>query len=299
MIWQVLDRYSYDGPLTGHGYDLRCFQKQVLTFLLNVDPLAKKSLCLYDDLGQLGKNDLIDLIVARYGSILLEDGVEKAVLEKIRNAYTNEARFRKDRVILFNLTRESPLYDSKEFSQLLETISDGSFLEGGWDGVFPWVIVFGNKPILYTATTAALGGRILFYKLNSQEHRLVFDRDLAKKVAALAANAADISLITDESSSTGRDPKVIAFERTFESSGTRGRKAQYIEYTDLIDHLVNSYSTLFKGYRKWGKKPKVGIEGWVYEKTAFHKFFLDNFEGKIHFSEPGGVWTYYVKAKKA
>ena len=97
MIWQVLDRYSYDGPLSGHGYDLRCFQKQVLTFLQNLDPLAKKSLCLYDDLGQLGKNDLIDLIVARHGSILLEDGVEKAVLEKIRNAYTNEARFRKDR----------------------------------------------------------------------------------------------------------------------------------------------------------------------------------------------------------
>ena len=43
----------------------------------------------------------------------------------------------------------------------------------------------------------------------------------------------------------------------------------------------------------------MGEEGLVYEKTAFHTFFLANFKGKIDFSNPGNNWTYHIKPKKA
>ena len=219
---QVLDSYAYDGPALICGNIVRLFQKQVPTAIKNLEPLAKKSICAYDDKGQLGKSDLVDLLVQHFDALMFEHGDEKAVLAEIKDAYANKAEFRKWRVIIFNLTRESPLYDSKAFAQLQETISDGSFL-GEWDGVFPWVFVFGNRPITYTATTAALGGRILFYKLHSVNHNLVFDRDIAKKIAAIASTAADISTITDESSSTGT--RTARLSRSSAPSSPPGQRA--------------------------------------------------------------------------
>ena len=91
-----------------------------------------------------------------------------------------------------------------------------------------------------------------------------WNRDIAKKVAAIASTAADISAITDESSSTGKDRKVVAFERIFEPSGAKGRFTPKMEYTAVIDQLIDTYPTLFNEYRKWGKKPKVGGEDYVY-----------------------------------
>ena len=71
-----------------------------------------------------------------------------------------------------------------------------------------------------------------------------------------------------------------------------------MEYTAVIDQLIDTYPTLFNEYRKWGKTPKTGSEAYVYEKTVFHKFILDNFKGKFEISDAGGNWTYYIKAKK-
>ena len=258
-----------------------------------LSPPAKKTINGYDDLGQLGKSDLIDVLVREFDAVLFEVGDEKTVCQGIRDKFAESKMFRTHRVIIFNLTRESSLYASKAFSQLLERITDGSILEGGWGEDFPWVFVWGNRPITYTATTAANGGRILFYKLHSTEFKLVFDRDLAKKVEARACVAASISTITDESSSTGIDRHVIAFDKTFEPSD-KGR----FEYDDVIDTLITSYPSLFDAYRKHGKKPKTGEEGYVYEKAKFHKFITSlPHSPPIKFSISANIYVYRLKAK--
>jgi len=263
-----------------------------------LNPLPKKTICIYDDLGQLGKSDLADLMMQKFDAILFEKADEKDVFSAIRAKFDQECEgFCKWRVIIFNLTRESPLYDSVEFTQLLEKITDGSFMKAGWDGEYPWVIVLGNRPIMYTATTAANGGRIVFLKLDSIDHKLVFDRHLDLKIQSLAATAQNISTITDESAKSGKDPKVIAFEKTFEPSGPKGRQSASMVYTQLIDQLIDMYPTLFKEYRTFGKKPKVGGEDYVYQKQKFHEqFMVANFKN-IQFSGTQGYYSYYIKKK--
>ena len=303
-VWQVLDKYEYDGPSLICGHDPRLFQKQVFTLIKYLKRLAKKTVCIYDDKGQVGKSDFIDVIVSLFAALVFDDGNEKAVLDAIRDAFANSREFRKQRIIIFNLTRESPLYACKLFSQLLEKITDGSFLGGGgWEERFPWVFVIGNWPITHTATTASNGGRILFYKLNSETHKLVFAKDLAKKVAALSEKADGISAVTDEAAETGEDAKVIAFKRIFERSGDKAT-GDYLEYDEVINLLADRYPKLFNEYRKWGKVPGKKKEGkadedWVYQKTPFHNFFLTNFAGKIEFSNQSQNWAYHVKVKKA
>ena len=264
----------------------------------NLDAPPKKAINPYDDLGQLGKSDSIDMLVSEFDALLLEVGDEPTVKQMIREKFAHSKTFRKWRVIIFNLTRESPLYDSKAFSQLLEKITDGSIIDGGWGEEWPFVFVFGNRPITYTATTAANGGRILFYKLHSTNFNLVFDRDLAKKVGSLAAVARNISTITDESSSTGKDPKRIAFERTFESTfkDKKTKGCTGIEYKPLINMLIDLYPTLFNEYRHYGKKPKTGGEDYVYKKEPFHEFITSNLEW-VKFTYSGLIYKYQIKSK--
>jgi len=71
-----------------------------------------------------------------------------------------------------------------------------------------------------------------------------------------------------------------------------------IEYDDVINILIASYPSLFEEYRKYGKKPKSGETGYVYEKAKIHKFItsLPN-SPPIKFSTSANIHVYKLKTK--
>ena len=301
---QVLDKFEYDGPVEVDGHPVRPFQMQPYTFIKHIPAPAKVTINIYDDKGQLGKNVIIDLLMRDFGALVFDHGDVAKIKSKIEEAIEDEDSrlFRKWRVIIFNLSRDSLLYKDKAFVQLLEAIQDGTILgDTTWDGDYPRLWVFGNEPITFQGATA---GRTLFYKLNSSTHTLVFDRHLAGQVTSLGNVQEDMAKVTDEAAETGKDPLLIAFELTFEVA-----KGNKLEQDEVIDTLANRYPKMFGTFRTWGKRsgrPKAGRAeiGYTYKKTEFHNWFINHFTSddplvpnKIKYSNTKGFYNYYIKAK--